>query len=109
MQEGISLVEIMKLKGDECLKRGLMYDALWKYAHAIQLSKKLHLTSKLAVLFSNCAKACLKLERHMDAFKHASNCIKHDPKFDKVSMSTWWIFILMPTLGYRYMYRHYNN
>lgn len=101
MQEGTRLVESMKSQGDESLKQGDRYDALWKYAHAIKLSKELNLTSELAILYRRSAKACLKLKHHADAIEHASNCIEHDPKSDMVNMCSLHIFslfILIPAL-----------
>ena len=93
MQAGASLVETMKTKGDECLKQRDMRDALWKYTHAIELSKRLNLTSKLAILYGKCAKACLKLKRYPDAYTHASNCIELDPDSGKVRYMHRSIFV----------------
>ena len=70
----------IKEAGNESLRRGDNYDALWKYNHALVLCRNHNLPlPKVAVVSSNCSQACINLKYYMDAFSHADHAIRTDP------------------------------
>ena len=72
--------------GNDSLRRGNPYDALWKYSHAMVLCKDHDLpTDMVATLQGNCAQACLNLQLYTDAFEFASTCIYLNPDADKLA------------------------
>ncbi|CAI8033054.1 hypothetical protein GBAR_LOCUS18641 [Geodia barretti] len=74
------LVDQIKEAGNNSMKTGNHYDALWKYNHALVLCRDHKLSGRrVSVISSNCSQACLHLTYYLDAFSHASDAINNDP------------------------------
>lgn len=90
IQEAERLVDEIREAGNNSLRRGNNYDAVWKYNHALVLCRDHHLPlPKVAIINSNCAQACLNLKYYPQAYSHADDAIKCDPHsviLEKVSI-----------------------
>lgn len=95
IQEAERLVDEIKVAGNNSLRHGDNYDAIWKYNHALVLCRDHHLPlPKVAIIHSNCAQACLNLKYYLQAHSHADSAIKCDPDphsviLEKVSISLY--------------------
>ena len=62
VQEAKMCADQIKSVGNDRLKQGDYYDAIWKYSHALQLClERPGLNKEAAIVQVNCALACLKL------------------------------------------------
>ncbi len=85
LQEATALVHEIKDHGNEALKRGNSYNALWKYYHALLISQTCPLHPNLvAVINGNCAQACLNMKLYIQAITYASIHAQLDPQSPKV-------------------------
>ena len=80
-----TLVAKIKGQGNQCFKNGSYGDALEKYVHALRVCREHGLEAEGAVIHSNCAQACMKMEMYDDAYTHSAECIRLDSTFDKVT------------------------
>ena len=70
-------VELMKKAGNNDLQGGKLYDALWKYSHALIVCQKWNLPTDIeAAIVANSALAALNLCLYHEAFIYATECIK---------------------------------
>jgi len=99
VQEAKMCADQIKSVGNDRLKQGDYYDAIWKYSHALQLClERPGLNKEAAIVQVNCALACLKLGDSLRpllappqmnfwyaaAYGHANGSIFLDPGSDIV-------------------------
>ncbi|KAL0213260.1 hypothetical protein RCL1_006886 [Eukaryota sp. TZLM3-RCL] len=74
--------EFLKEKGNKLFVNSNFYQSLWYYLRALKLTDNGALT---AILYSNCAAACLKMERWDEAYDFASKALSVDPLHKKAA------------------------
>ena len=89
-------MEKIKEAGNEDLRKGSTYEALWKYNHAVEVCKDCGLVSEMATIKGNCAQACLNMDLYVQAYEHAQRHVELNPDSPKVH---WVIPMQGPSQG----------
>ena len=76
--------EDLKKEGNKHFTEGRHEQALGVYFKALKYCQKFNMPEEMALVRSNCALACLKLQLYSDAYSHCCECVKMDPKMHKV-------------------------